>query len=154
LFSITGPKQTRAPPHLGGIGADSLDVGFNPLGNRNIRPLEIFHLDVSRAGSFGGQFAELAQVHRARRDDGRIVTNSWMGRLVAFTLLHEPFHGVHHQRAGLPHSVLPQHVEKLQPKKLGERAPYTGYRYALIELMRCLADPRVGPQWRTLESRG
>ena len=79
-----------------------------------------------------------------------IVTNSWMGRLVAFTLLHEPFHGVHHQRAGLPHSVLPQHVEKLQPKKLGERAPYTGYRYALIELMRCLADPRVGPQWRTL----
>jgi fatty acid desaturase len=80
-----------------------------------------------------------------------IVTSSWMGRLVAFTLLHEPFHGVHHQRAGLPHSVLPQYVEKLQPKKLGERAPYTGYRYALIELMRCLADPRVGPQWRTLE---
>jgi fatty acid desaturase len=79
-----------------------------------------------------------------------IVTNSWMGRLVAFTLLHEPFHGVHHQRAGLPHSVLPQHVDKLQPKKPGERAPYTGYRYALIELMRCLADPRVGPQWQTI----
>ena len=46
-----------------------------------------------------------------------IVAKSWLGRLVAFTLLHEPFHGVHHQRAGLPHSVLPQHVEKLQPKK-------------------------------------
>jgi len=79
-----------------------------------------------------------------------IVAKSWLGRLVAFTLLHEPFHGVHHQRAGLPHSVLPQHVEKLQPKKLGERAPYTSYRYALIELMRCLADPRVGPQWQTI----
>ena len=79
-----------------------------------------------------------------------IVANSWMGRLVAFTLLHEPFHGVHHQRAGLPHSVLPQHVEKLQPKKPGERVPYTSYRYALIELMCCLADPRVGPQWQTI----
>ena len=79
-----------------------------------------------------------------------IVANSRMGRLVAFTLLHEPFHGVHHERAGLPHSVLPQHVEKLQPKKLGERAPYTSYRYALIELIRCLADPRVGPQWQTI----
>ena len=79
-----------------------------------------------------------------------IVTNSWMGRLVAFSLLHEPFHGVHHQRAGLPHSVLPQHVEKLQPKKPGERPPYAGYRYALMELMRCLADPRVGPQWQTI----
>ena len=81
-----------------------------------------------------------------------IVAKSWLGRLVAFTLLHEPFHGVHHQRAGLPHSVLPQHVEKLQPKKPGERAPYTSYRYALIELVRSLADPRVGPQSRTLES--
>jgi fatty acid desaturase len=83
-----------------------------------------------------------------------IVAKSWLGRLVAFTLLHEPFHGVHHQRAGLPHSVLPQHVEKLQPTKPGERAPYGGYRYALIELLRCLADPRVGPQWRRLESMG
>lgn len=77
-----------------------------------------------------------------------IVAKSWLGRLVAFTLLHEPFHGVHHQRAGLPHSVLPQHVEKLQPKKPGERTPYPSYRYALIDLMRCLADPRVGSQWR------
>ncbi len=79
-----------------------------------------------------------------------IVVNSWMGRLFAFTLLHEPFHGVHHQQAGLPHAALPQHVEKLQPQKPGERAPYPGYRYALVELMRCLADPRVGPQWQTI----
>jgi fatty acid desaturase len=83
-----------------------------------------------------------------------IVAKSWLGRLIAFTLLHEPFHGVHHQRAGLPHSVLPQHVEKLQPKKPGERTPYPSYRYALIELMRCLADPRVGPQWRKVEAMG
>jgi fatty acid desaturase len=79
-----------------------------------------------------------------------IVAKSWMGRLVAFTLLHEPFHGVHHQRAGLPHSVLPQHLETLQPKEPGERTPYPSYRYALVELMRCLADPRVGPQWQTI----
>jgi fatty acid desaturase len=79
-----------------------------------------------------------------------IVAKSWMGRLVAFTLLHEPFHGVHHQRAGLPHSVLPQHVNKLAPNNPGERTPYPSYRYALIELMHCLADPRVGPQWRAI----
>jgi len=83
-----------------------------------------------------------------------IVSKSWMGRLVAFTLLHEPFHGVHHQRAGLPHSVLPQYEEALQPKKPGERAPYPGYRYALAELVRCLADPRVGPQWQRIEAAG
>ena len=26
LFSLSGPKQTRSPAHLGGIGADSCDV--------------------------------------------------------------------------------------------------------------------------------
>src|SRR6267142_727082 len=77
-----------------------------------------------------------------------IVANSWMGRLVAFTLLHEPFHGVHHQRAGLPHSVLPQHVEKLQPKKPGDVAPFMSYRQALPDVIRSLANPRVGAQWR------
>ena len=81
-----------------------------------------------------------------------IVAKSWLGRLVAFTLLHEPFHGVHHQRAGLPHSVLPQHVEKLQPKKPGEHSPYPSYRNALVELLHCLTDPRVGPQWQAVES--
>jgi fatty acid desaturase len=77
-----------------------------------------------------------------------IVAKSWLGRLVAFTLLHEPFHGVHHQRAGLPHAFLPQHVDKLQPTKPGERMPYPGYRYALMDVVRCLANPRVGPQWQ------
>ena len=81
-----------------------------------------------------------------------IVARSWLGRLCAFSLLHEPFHGVHHQKAGLPHSVLPQYVEKLEPKKPGERTPYPSYRNALADLLRCLADPRVGPQWRTVGS--
>ncbi|HEY2712950.1 MAG TPA: fatty acid desaturase [Chthoniobacterales bacterium] len=83
-----------------------------------------------------------------------IVARSLLGRLFAFSLLHEPFHGVHHQRAGLPHSVLPQYAEKLQPRKPGERRPYPSYRNALIDLMRCLTDPRVGPQWRRVESQG
>jgi fatty acid desaturase len=79
-----------------------------------------------------------------------IVAKSWLGRVVAFTLLHEPFHGVHHHRAGLPHAFLPQHVEKLQPTKPGERMPYPSYRNALVDVIRCLADPRVGPQWQTI----
>jgi len=83
-----------------------------------------------------------------------IVAKSWLGRLVAFSLLHEPFHGVHHQRAGLPHSVLPQYAEKLEPKVPGERRPYPSYRNALADLLRSLADPRVGPQWRAVETVG
>jgi hypothetical protein len=71
---------------------------------------------------------------------------------MAFTLLHEPFHGVHHQRAGLPHSVLPQYASCLDPTSPNEQTPYLSYRHALLDLIRSLADPRVGPQWQTVVS--
>jgi fatty acid desaturase len=78
-----------------------------------------------------------------------IVSEGLLGRLVAFTLLHEPYHGVHHQHAGLPHAELPQHASELEPKNLDEISPFPSYRHALAHLLRSLADPRVGAQWRT-----
>jgi fatty acid desaturase len=77
-----------------------------------------------------------------------IVSESWLGRLVAFTLLHEPYHGVHHQHAGLMHAELPQFAAELQPTNPDEQSPYSSYRHALVDLLRSLADPRVGAQWR------
>ncbi len=82
-----------------------------------------------------------------------IVADTWTGRFVAFTLLHEPLHGIHHLRAGLPHSELPQHVAKLQPTTLDEPVPFPSYRHALADLFRCLADPRVGSQWRGCDGK-
>ena len=78
-----------------------------------------------------------------------IVSEGWPGRLLAFTLLHEPYHGVHHQRAGLPHAELPQYTAALVPTTPEETCPYPSYRSALLDLMHSLADPRVGAQWRT-----
>ena len=77
-----------------------------------------------------------------------IVAKGPLGRLFAFTLLHEPYHGVHHQRAGIPHAELPQFASDLEPTTEDECAPFPSYRQALLHLLRCLADPRVGPQWR------
>ena len=79
-----------------------------------------------------------------------IVADNWIGRLVSFTLLHEPLHGIHHQRAGLPHAELPRHLDKLQPRFRGERPPFRSYGHAFRDLLHCLKDPQVGPQWRTL----
>ena len=76
-----------------------------------------------------------------------VVAESWFGRMIAFSLLHEPLHGIHHQHVGLPHSALPQYTSKLVPMKPGELAPFLSYRQALPELIRSLSDPRVGPQW-------
>jgi fatty acid desaturase len=76
-----------------------------------------------------------------------IIPKSWLGRVFAYTLLHEPYHGVHHQNAGLPHTALPQFKSMLLPKNPGERVPFMSYRHALPDLIRNLANPRVGAQW-------
>jgi fatty acid desaturase len=80
-----------------------------------------------------------------------IVPKSWIGRVFAYTLLHEPYHGVHHQRAGLPHTALPHFTSMLAPKNPGERGPFMSYRHALPDLIRSFANPRVGAQWRDSE---
>jgi fatty acid desaturase len=81
-----------------------------------------------------------------------IVSKGLLGRLVSFTLLHEPYHGVHHRHAGLPHAELPQHEAELAPKTPEELPPFRNYRHAFGDLFRSLADPRVGAQWRTSSS--
>jgi fatty acid desaturase len=81
-----------------------------------------------------------------------IVADDWIGRLVAFTLLHEPYHGVHHLHAGLRHAELPRHASELAPAASGERCPYPSYGHALWDLLRSLANPRVGAQWHAASS--
>jgi fatty acid desaturase len=83
-----------------------------------------------------------------------IVSDGWVGRLVCFTLLHEPYHGVHHRHAGLPHAKLPQFAAVLAPTAPRERPPFPSYWHAFRDLLCSLADPRVGAQWHTLGSRG
>ncbi len=77
-----------------------------------------------------------------------IVAEDWLGRAIALTLLHEPFHGVHHQSAGVPHSELPQRVSVLLPRTPEDLPPFPSYGHALIDLVRSLANPRAGAQWR------
>ncbi|WP_346332368.1 fatty acid desaturase [Prosthecobacter sp. SYSU 5D2] len=76
-----------------------------------------------------------------------IVSEGLAGRLLAFSLLHEPFHGLHHRHAGWHHYELPAHAPELNPQTPEETTPYPNYRSAVMDLLRCLADPKVGPQW-------
>ena len=57
-----------------------------------------------------------------------IVSEDWPGRFVAFSLLHEPYHGVHHQHVGLPHAELPGHVAELMATNPDENDPFPSYR--------------------------
>lgn len=83
-----------------------------------------------------------------------IVPRSWLGRLVAYTLLHEPYHGVHHQNAALPHTILPRFTSVLTPTKPGDISPFMSYRQALPDVIRSLANPRVGAQWCESQRNG
>src|SRR6476619_2886722 len=63
-----------------------------------------------------------------------IVARGWLGKLVAFTLLHEPFHGVHHRHSGLPHAKLPQFVALLEPAAPNDQPPFPSYWQAFRDL--------------------
>lgn len=81
-----------------------------------------------------------------------IVSDTWWGKFISVTLLHEPYHGVHHQHAGVPHPELPGYAASLEPRHPDERPPFPSYWHALVDLFRCLPDPRVGAQWRKVQS--
>jgi fatty acid desaturase len=76
-----------------------------------------------------------------------IVSPGLVGRFLAFTLFHEPYHGVHHKFARLPYLVLPQFADELIPSLPGEMCPFPTYRDALKDMVGSLGDPRVGVQW-------
>lgn len=82
-----------------------------------------------------------------------IISKGWLGSLVSLSLLHEPYHGVHHWHPGLPHPELPAHAADLDPATPAELAPFPSYRHALAHLLRNLADPRAGAQWERQSSQ-
>jgi fatty acid desaturase len=76
-----------------------------------------------------------------------IISEGWAGRALAFSLLHEPFHGVHHKHMGLHHAELPLRAHELMPTNEEETMPYSNYRGAVLDLLKDLRDPKVGPLW-------
>jgi len=81
-----------------------------------------------------------------------IIADNWIGKIISFTLLHEPFHGVHHQRAGIPHAEMPLYKKDLMPTNEDETHPFPSYWHAFLHLLKNLSDPKVGAQWRTAPS--
>jgi fatty acid desaturase len=85
--------------------------------------------------------------HTAKSATRSIIADDWMGRFLSVTLLHEPYHAVHHMRAGLHHYELPLHAQSLQPSAEGELTPFPNYWSAIKHLISELSDPRVGSHW-------
>jgi fatty acid desaturase len=79
-----------------------------------------------------------------------IIDSSLLGRVLSFSLLYEPFHGVHHRHQFLRHSALPYYGHELPMFGYPEMQPllFESYARAWRETMGHLWDPKIGPQWR------
>ena len=85
--------------------------------------------------------------HSAKSATRSIICDTWTGRFLSLTLLHEPFHTVHHLRAGLPHYELPLHADQLTPAVRGDLEIFPNYFSAIKHVVSRLSDPRVGSHW-------
>jgi len=78
---------------------------------------------------------------------------TFFGRALSISLLHEPYHGVHHRYGGLRHAALPKFVAVLPEAESQQRLLFSGYVSACWDMLRSLNNPRIGPQWRSEETR-
>ena len=76
-----------------------------------------------------------------------VVSPGILGRLLSFSLFNEPYHGVHHQDARIPHTVYPRFAGLVVPSDPEDTVPFPNYRLALWDMLKSLSDPRVGAQW-------
>jgi len=77
-----------------------------------------------------------------------VVPAGRLGRLVAFSMLNISYHGIHHRYAMIPQERLPELADWLAPTQADELPPYRHYAGAFRDMVRSLADPRIGAQWR------
>lgn len=78
-----------------------------------------------------------------------IVPSGRIGRLLAWSLFNVGFHGIHHRFPRMQQTAMAQFIPVLAPGEAGESAPYPSYLHAFWDMVRSLADPRIGTQWRS-----
>jgi fatty acid desaturase len=70
--------------------------------------------------------------------------------LVSAAMLFNDYHGTHHRYAKIPYYKLP-HATPYTLSGASEPCPvFPSVASATLDMLRCLADPKVGPQWREL----
>lgn len=63
------------------------------------------------------------------------------------SVLHEPYHDLHHRYPKIPYENLPA-TAAVDPPKMEALPMYASYWDALKDLLRGLGDPKFGPAWR------
>ncbi|QEL14526.1 fatty acid desaturase family protein [Limnoglobus roseus] len=93
---------------------------------------------IEHIGLTGDSWATLT---RAIRPPG------WHGHVMSESVLHEPYHDLHHRYPKIPYESLPA-AAKVDPPRSDDVPVFPSYRAALVDLLRDLGDPKFGPAWR------
>jgi len=76
-----------------------------------------------------------------------VVPEGPLGRLVTSSMFNISYHGIHHRYAMIPQERLPELAGWLAPTQADELPTYRHYAGAFRDMVRSLADPRIGAQW-------
>lgn len=72
--------------------------------------------------------------------------NGTVGNWLSESVLHEPYHDLHHRYPKIPYENLPA-AAKVDPPKPESVRVFPNYWVAFRDLLRSLADPKFGPAW-------
>jgi fatty acid desaturase len=85
---------------------------------------------------------------------GTVVDEHWVTELVSAAMLFNDYHGTHHRYAKIPYYRLP-HATPYSLSNASEQCPvFPSVVSATLDMFRCLADPKVGPQWLAQPEQG
>ncbi len=76
-----------------------------------------------------------------------VVDKDKFGEMISAAMLYNDYHGTHHRYAKIPYYYLP-HATPYTLAGASEPSPvYPNVISATLDMLRCLADPKVGPHW-------
>lgn len=82
-----------------------------------------------------------------------VVDADWSSRMISKSLLYNDYHGTHHRYAKIPYYNLPAATPYTLSMAEEPCPVFPNVASALFNMLPCLANPKVGPQWVELRNK-